>query len=169
MNHENLRLMERINQLENEKKEKSDGNSILIKVNSMEPSFDEKLTKMDEMTYINELNSKLPLYKSMAGRMNGNNNNNSNSINNQSINITEIIEDNDYLKEKFENLKILKEKLKLTKKENKFLSTEIANMNTQSFYLAKIFTEGFHELSKELLKIHEIQLDKVVQSKLKND
>ena len=33
------------------------------------------------------------------------------------------------------------------------------------FILSKIYNEGFHEISKELLKVHEVQLEKLVSSK----
>lgn len=87
-------------------------------------------------------------------------------VNNMSINITELLEESDHLKEKFEYLKNLKEKFKLGKKENKYLSNEVAKLNSLFFNLGKIFTEGSQEIQKELLKIHEIKLDKIVQSKL---
>ena len=32
--------------------------------------------------------------------------------------------------------------------------------------MANIFTEGMHEISRELLKIHEIQLEKVLKGNL---
>ena len=159
VNHENLRLLERINQLEMEKKERSDG-SLLIRANNSESIIDK--TMKDEMSgnTIDRMDiSRIAANRSLINRKKNQN------VNNQSINITEMIEDNELLKEKFENLKTLKDKLKLSKKENKFMSNKIAQMNTLFFNLTKIFTEGVHEISKELLKIHEIQLDKIVQSK----
>jgi hypothetical protein len=82
-----------------------------------------------------------------------------------SINITELIEENENLKEKFSKVKILKDKLRNTKREKRFLCNEIASLNSKCYNITKIFTEGMHELSKELLKINEMQLDKIVQSK----
>ncbi len=102
--------------------------------------------------------SRIAANRSLINRRKGQN------PNNQSINISELIEDNESLKQKFENLKILKDKQRLSKKENKFLSNEIALLNTVFFNQTKIFTEGIHEISKELMKIHEIQLDKIVHS-----
>ena len=84
---------------------------------------------------------------------------------NRSINITELISENENLKEKFHNLKKLKNKFSLIKKEQRYLSNEVAQLNTKYFHLSKLFTEGMHELSKELYKIHEIQLDKVINKK----
>jgi len=144
--------MEKINQLETEKK--SYDKSSITKNGYNEGSYDEKnITRQDDMSNL------IGNYKTSSKMRNE-------SVNNQSINITDFIDDNEYLKEKFENLKKFKDKLKLNKKENKFLGNEISNLNKQYFYLSKIFIEGLHELSKELLKIHEIKLDKIVQSNL---
>jgi hypothetical protein len=82
------------------------------------------------------------------------------------LNITEIIEENNSLRMRYEKIRDLNNKLKSCKKENKNMSGAIADINQQIFTITKIFTEGIHELSKELLKIHEIQLDKVITSKL---
>ena len=79
------------------------------------------------------------------------------------LNITEFIEDNDKLKEKFEKINYLKEKLRFRKKENKFIGNEISRINSQIYLMANIFTDGMHEISRELLKIHEIQLEKVLK------
>ncbi len=41
-------------------------------------------------------------------------------------------------------------------------------MNTECFTYKKIFNEGIHEIGKELLKLHEMQLDKVINNKGNN-
>jgi hypothetical protein len=82
------------------------------------------------------------------------------------LNITEIIEENNSLRMRYERIRDLNDKLKSCKKENNNMSRAVADINQQIFTITKIFTEGIHELSKELLKIHEIQLDKVISSKL---
>jgi len=82
------------------------------------------------------------------------------------LNITEVVEENGEMREKFEKISLLKEKLRKLKKENNFLSSKMNEINSDIFILTKLFTEGSHEISKELLKIHEIQLDKIVTSKL---
>ena len=41
-------------------------------------------------------------------------------------------------------------------------------MNTESFTYKKIFNEGIHEIAKELMKLHEMQLDKVINNKGNN-
>ncbi len=134
--------MEKINMIENDRR--NGDKSMIIKIG--DPSFDE-----------NNNTRLMVANRTDYGKDGGHN---------QSINITEIIDENDYLKEQYENLQKYKEKLKHTKKENKYLSSEVSVLNAQYFFLSKIFTEGIHELTKELLKIHEIQLDKIVQSKI---
>jgi hypothetical protein len=64
-----------------------------------------------------------------------------------------------------DDLNQLKNRLQAMKKNNTNINIEISNRNNKMFILAKIFNEGFHEISKELLKVHEIQLDKLVSSK----
>jgi hypothetical protein len=81
---------------------------------------------------------------------------------NGSINITDLLDENESLRQKYKQISLLKQKLKTRKKESKYLSNETSIYNTKYFVLAKIFTEGMHEVSKELLKIHEIQLDKII-------
>ncbi len=80
------------------------------------------------------------------------------------LNITEVVEEHGGMREKYEKISMLKDKLKSLKKENKYINTKINDINTNIFILTKLFTEGSHEISKELLKIHEIQLDKIVTS-----
>ena len=65
---------------------------------------------------------------------------------------------------------ILKKFITIKKKENENLIKGITEMNSDIFLFKKIFNEGLHEIAKELLKIHEIQLDKVINSQnSKND
>jgi hypothetical protein len=132
-----------------------------MKANNSESLMIDKTIKEEMNNYtIDRMDiSRIAANRSLINRKKGQN------PNNQSINISELLEDNEILKEKFEHLKALKDKLRLSKKENKFLSNEIAQINTLFFNQTKIFTEGIHEISKELLKIHEIQLDKIVQSR----
>jgi len=147
-------LLEKIKELENEKKEKSDA-SLHIKNNNSESMQDMSGYIMDQS------NSQIQNSRTLKNRKLIN----ASNMNNMSINITELIEESDHLKEKFEYLKNLKEKFKLGKKENNYLSNEVAKLNSLFFNLGKIFTEGSQEIQKELLKIHEIKLDKIVQSK----
>lgn len=91
--------------------------------------------------------------------------NNNNNIKDKSlINILDLIEDDYLLKEKYNSYNKSLKLLNLRKKEFRFLENAISNFNSRLFSLAKIFTEGMHEMSKELLRIHELQLDKQISS-----
>ena len=67
------------------------------------------------------------------------------------LNITEFIEDNDKLKEKFEWINYLKEKLFFRRKENKFFGSERSRINLQIYLMVNIFTHEMHENFRELL------------------
>ena len=100
-------------------------------------------------------------------------NSNNSSIGNknqsrESINLNEIIEENEEIKNQYIQILQMKKIYKSKKKENKLLLKNIADMNTESFTYKKIFNEGIHEIAKELLKLHEMQLDKVINNKTKN-
>ena len=145
MNQENLKLMEKITDVENKKNQLKNENSIL-KVSNTENN--EKMSKtLDDMNFT----------------ANANKTYNSKMRDSSILNITEFIEDNDKLKEKFEIIGYLKEKLRLRKKENKFIGNQISKINSKIHLMATVFTEGMHEISRELLKIHEIQLEKVLK------
>ncbi len=81
---------------------------------------------------------------------------------NASINVTDLVSSNENLKEKFQNLKNLKKILSQIKQEHRNISNRVGVLNTKYFCSSKLFTEGMHEISKELFKIHEIQLDKTI-------
>ena len=79
-----------------------------------------------------------------------------------SININELIENNNSLKEQYFRILKLRREYLNKKNANINLIKQITDMNTDSFLFKKIFQEGFYELSKEVLKINELQLDKVI-------
>ena len=99
--------------------------------------------------------------------------NNNNSIINDklpnSINISEIVEENEEIRNQYNKIIKLKKLHKQKKKENEHLMKAITEMNSDCFTFKKIFNEGLHEIAKELLKIHEIQLDKVINNNNKNN
>lgn len=139
--------MEKINELEGQRNQQRQETS-LLKVSNTEMM--EKMSKtLDEANFT----------------ANPNKTYNSKMRDSSLLNITEFIEENDKLKEKFEKLNYLKEKLRFRKKENKFIGNEISKINSQIFLMASIFNDGMHEISRELLKIHEIQLEKVLKGK----
>lgn len=78
--------------------------------------------------------------------------------------VEEIIEGNQEIKNQYEQFLQLKKIYQNNKTENKHLMSSITEMNTESFSFKKIFNIGMHEIAKELLKIHEMQLDKVINT-----
>lgn len=139
--------MEKIAELEN-KKNSSKNDSSIMKISNTENN--EKMSKsLEDMNFT----------------ANANKTYNSKMRDSSILNITEFIEENDKLKEKFEIINFLKEKLRLRKKENKYIGNQISKVTSQIHMMASIFNEGMHEISRELLKIHEIQLEKVLKGK----
>ena len=51
--------------------------------------------------------------------------------------------------------------------ENDYLMKIINMMNNKFFKCRKLYNEGMHELSKELLRINEIELDKVINNSIR--
>ena len=49
--------------------------------------------------------------------------------------------------------------------ENDYLMKNINQMNNNFFKCKKVYNEGMHEIAKELLKINEMELDKVINNK----
>lgn len=135
-------------------------NTVLIKLSDTSGSFPEEVQKnisLNEMDYtINYTNNKSPTSKykySEYGK----------EIFNY-LNISEILEENFNLKLKYDNIRKLKENLVGLKNKDINTSSKLTELSAESFTLSKIFTEGMSEISKELLKIHELQLDKIISS-----
>ena len=142
LNKENLKLMEQVNTFENELSTKLEED--LEKIN-----FNADNNKFEESKNLN--NSQLT-----SG-------NNSSFLNN-SINVSEILDKNDNLKKKKEKIDSLKEYLQEKKDENNYLIKDINQMNNNFFRCKKIYRDGMHEIAKELLRINEIELDKVINN-----
>ena len=162
VNQENLKIMEKISEMERREKEKTekiDQSSDFRIAN--ESTFEEKNKQSlleDNPAFENTMNMN---NKTMQSKFKYSEYGKEHS---SILNITEVVEENGGMREKYEKIGLLKEKLRRLKKENNFLSTKMSQINTDIFILTKLFTEGSHEISKELLKIHEIQLDKIVTS-----
>jgi hypothetical protein len=84
------------------------------------------------------------------------------------VNINEIVKENEDIKNQYENILQLKKNYKNKKIQNQKLVKTINEMNTNCFLFKKIFNEGMHEIGKELLKIHELKLDKVINGSNNN-
>ena len=157
-------------------------NEITEKINNLNkiiPEFEQKVKmKSEKLKFINKENLKLMDQINLIEKNNLNNsfnftNNNNDSIINEqnfNLNISEIVEENEDIKNQYQKIIDLKKIYNNKKKENENLIKGITEMNSDIFLFKKIFNEGLHEIAKELLKIHEIQLDKVINSQnSKND
>ena len=145
INKENLKLMEQISQME------KNANTSTININTISNSNINNANNS-----MNTVGSDVNINKSLQ-------------ISNEkiipnSINIKELVEENEQIRAQYKRILMLKKQLILKRKENEHLSRAITEMNSDCFSFKKIFTEGMHEIAKELLKIHEIQLDKVIAS-----
>ena len=153
-NKENLKLMDQISKLESE------------------INYQNSLNENNySLNYINENNNNIdsPISGNYSYLLSENNSkrNFGNSGNNrigESVNLNEIIEENEDIRNQYEYILQLKKIYKQKKKENLNLLKNIAEMNTECFSFKKMFNEGMHEIAKELLKLHEMQLDKVINN-----
>ena len=150
INKENLKLMEQISQIE--KNQNGNVNSS-INMNTISNA------NINQNSSINTIGSEI----------NNVNNRSMEKIIPNSINIKELVEENEAIRSQYKRILMLKKQLIMKRKENEHLSRAITEMNSDSFTFKKIFHEGMHEIAKELLKIHEIQLDKVIQASNNNN
>ena len=180
VNRENLKLMEQINEFEKElslklveeinnfKNNLPDENTMNLLMNSNSLNSSDTLsTNVNNSQTINGLNySDIIKNITMLNNKNFNNTDNtlSYSTNFNSINIQEILEKNEKLRKKQEKINKLKEILKEKKMENDCLMKNINEMNNNFFKCKKVYNEGMHEIAKELLKINEMELDKVINN-----
>ena len=143
-NKENLKLMDQISKLESEINYQSS-----IIENNLENNFNIEPSTNDIMS--------------------NRENNLVSSKSQNSINLNEIVEENGAIRNIYEEIVELKKIYKTKKKENLNLLKNITEMNTETFSYKKMFNEGMHEVSKELLKLHELQLDKVINNTGENN
>ncbi len=182
LNRENLKLMEQINKFENELSYR------------LSEELENYNYNNDEIPYSNISNSNIDTNNSNSISININNSQSINSINysnminnmnfakinnkqlyrpesnnistsyENSINIPEILEKNENLRKKKEKIDKMKEILEEKKKENEYLMKNINQMNNNFFKCKKVYNEGMHEIAKELLRINEMELDKVINN-----
>ena len=189
LNRENLKLMEQINKFENElsfklSEELEDFNSNLINNmnnnnqnliinnslentnnNSLSTNVNNNSQSINGLNYSNIIKNINFANMENINYSNRGENNLSNSISfNNSINIPAILENNEILKKKKEKVDKLKEILKEKKLENHYLMKNINIMNNNFFKCKKVYNEGMHEIAKELLRINEMELDKVINN-----
>ena len=144
MNKENLKLMGQVNKFENELSDK------------LEEDLDNFQLNFD--------NSKFNESKDIRNNMSQASSGDNSSFMNNSINIPEILDKNENLKKKNDKVCELKQYLKEKKKENDYLIKNINLLYNNFFKCKKIYREGMHEIAKELLRINEIELDKVINN-----
>ena len=167
LNKENLKLMDQISKLESEINYQ---NSLLENNYSIN-----NINNINENNINNIFDSPRNINYSSLNSENGSGPNENNIINNnnnksfKSININEIIEENEDIRNQYNQILQLKKIYKMKKKENLNLLKNIAEMNTESFTYKKMFNEGMHEIAKELLKLHDMQLDKVINNNGENN
>ena len=154
LNKEILTLMDKINDLENENN-----------LNSNNNNNNNVSTYMNNSQYGN--NSSVILNNSQTNNQSVNILNSSDKLPG-GVNINEIVKENEDIKNQYENILQLKKNYKNKKIQNQKLVKTINEMNTDCFLFKKIFNEGMHEIGKELLKIHELKLDKVINGSNNN-
>jgi hypothetical protein len=159
VNLENLKLMEKIQMLEMEKERAEVNNSSMqMGRTNIESSYDGantlRYSKAEDMDITSkDLTVLTNRFKySVYGK-------------GDTVNLTQIVDENENLKELLDDINLHKKRLQGMRKNNTNISKEIANINNKVFLLSKLFNEGFHEISRELLKIHEVQLDKLLKGK----
>ena len=172
MNKENLKLMDQITILE---REINYHNNIIESYNTSSINNNLSSNKTNVSNYLDSsknYNSSIINSDNSISRSNILNINNSITGNRnkskESISLNEIIEENEEIKNQYIQIMQLKKIYKNKKNENKSLLKNIAEMNTECFTYKKIFNEGIHEIAKELMKLHEMQLDKVINNKGNN-
>ena len=173
INKENLKIMDQITILE---REINYHNSMLENYNYNTSNINNNLSsnRTNASNYLdssrNHNSSAINSENNISGSYILNNNSITGNKNKSkdSINLNEIIEENEEIKNQYIQIMQLKKIYKSKKNENKILLKNIAEMNTECFTYKKIFNEGIHEIAKELLKLHEMQLDKVINNKGNN-
>ena len=171
VNKENLKIMDQITILE---REINYHNSMLENYNTSNINNNLSSNRTNASNYLDSSRIHNSSAINSENNISGSNILNNNSItgnknkSKDSISLNEIIEENEEIKNQYIQIMQLKKIYKSKKNENKMLLKNIAEMNTECFTYKKIFNEGIHEIAKELLKLHEMQLDKVINNKGNN-
>ena len=150
LNKNNLILLDKINELEN------DNNDINSKNNNNNIS-----TNMNNSQYGNNSSIILNNSSQIIGNQSTNFLNNSDKFP-KGIKINEIVRDNEDIKNQYNRILELKKEYKNAKNYNHKMIKSINEMSLDCFLFKKIFNEGMNEIGRELLKIHELKLDKVI-------
>ena len=157
LNKNNLLILDKINELENENNNNVNHNNVS--------------TNMNNSQYGNNSSVILNNSSQAIGNQSTNFLNNSDKFP-KGIKINEIVRENEDIKNQYNRILELRKEYKNTKIQNQKMIRTINEMSMDCFLFKKIFKEGMNEIGKELLKIHELKLDKVInrtnQNKNKN-
>ena len=157
LNKNNLMLLDKINELENENNNNQSNN-----YNNNNVS-----TNMNNSQYGNNSSVILNNSSQVIGNQSTNFLNNSDKFP-KGIKINEIVRDNEDIKNQYNRILELKKEYKNAKSQNQRMIKAINEMNMDCFLFKKIFNEGMNEIGRELLKIHELKLDKVINGTNQN-
>ena len=156
LNKNNLSLLDKINEFENEN---NNNNSNNINNNNVS-------TNMNNSQYGN--NSSIILNNSsQIGNQSTNFLNNSDKFQ-KGIRVDELVRENEDIKNQYNKILELKKTYKKAKANNQKMIKTINEMSMDCFLFKKIFNEGMNEIGRELLKIHELKLDKVINGANQN-
>ena len=151
LNKNNLMLLDKINELENEN---NNNNSNNINNNNIS-------TNMNNSQYGNNSSVILNNSSQVIGNQSTNFMNSSDKFP-KGIKINEIVRENEDIKNQYNRILELKKEYKNAKIQNHRMIKTINEMSMDCFLFKKIFNEGMNEIGRELLKIHELKLDKVI-------
>ena len=155
LNKNNLKLLDKINELEND-----NNNNYNSKNNNIS-------TNMNNSQYGNNSSVILNNSSQLIGNQSTNFLNNSDKFP-KGIKINEIVRDNEDIKNQYNRILELKKEYKYAKNKNQKMIKSINEMSMDCFLFKKIFNEGMNEIDRELLKIHELKLDKVINGTNQN-
>ena len=178
LNRENLKLMEQINKFENELSYRLSEDLDNYNIPNEDPITNNTNTINNSKSISTNVNNSQSInginYSNMINNMNfakiGNKSlikseSNSTSMNYENgINVPKILEKNEGLRKKQEKIDKMREILQEKKIENEYLMKNINQMNNDFFKCKKVYNEGMHEIAKELLRINEMELDKVINN-----
>lgn len=160
MHLENITLLEKLNQLEQQ--------STIKLPNSNNDSFLEERGRSIEIADHSSLNknSSQILLNNSVNNINSQNVKLGKSSYNEyghdnSINISLALKENSSLKEKFDKNNLLRHRLKIIKDELDRVTLKCGTINAENIILSKLYSQGVHEISLELLNVHESQIDRV--------
>ena len=149
LNKNNLKLLDKINELENDNNNNNNSKNNNISTN------------MNNSQYGNNSSVILNNSSQAIGNQSTNFLNNSDKFP-KGIKINEIVKENEDIKNQYNRILELRKEYKNTKFQNQKMIKTINEMSMDCFLFKKIFNEGMNEIGKELLKIHELKLDKVI-------